>query len=73
MKRAISFKIEEHQLRMLDRVSQTAHIPKSALIRRGIHLAILQAQEDVVSTELRREIGDLLHEDRQVLKRLAKA
>lgn len=71
--KAISLKLEDRQLKLLDEVSRETHIPKSALVREGIDLILRQAKEDVISADLRREIDHLLKEDRGLLKRLAKA
>ncbi len=71
--KAISLKLEDRQLKLLDHVSQATHIPKSTLIRKGIDLVIQQSKEDVLSVAFRREVDALLREDREVLRRLAKA
>ena len=71
--KAITLKIDTEQLKLLDDVSKNTHIPKSALIRKGIELVLRQTKEDVLSLELRHEIDRLLNEDRSLLKRLAKA
>ena len=68
----ISLKLEDQQLRLLEAVSKETHIPKSSLIRKGIDLILRQFKEDVVSAQLHREIDDLLKEDKELLKRLAK-
>ena len=70
--KAISLKLDEKQLKLLDTVSRATKVPKSALIRRGIDLALQQAREDVISTQIRREIDDLLQEDKRLLQRLSK-
>lgn len=69
----VSLKLDERQVKLLDEVSRSTRIPKSALVRKGIDLVLRQMKEDVISAELRREIDALLDEDRQLLKRLAKA
>ena len=66
-------KLEDRQLRLLDELSRVTRIPKSALVRKGIDLVLQQAKDDMISVELRREIDALLTEDRELLKRLAKA
>lgn len=71
--KAISLKIEDRQLKLLEQVSRMSHIPKSSLVRRGIDLVLLQAKEDVLSIDFRKEVDALLSEDRELLKRLAKA
>lgn len=71
--KALTLKLEDQQLRLLNEVSQSTHIPKSALIRKGIELILRQTKEDILSLELRQEIDRLLKEDRTLLKRLAKA
>ncbi len=71
--KAISLKLEDRQVELLDEVSRATHIPKSALVRMGIELVLRQMKEDVISVDLRREIDALLSEDRELLKRLAKA
>lgn len=71
--RAISLKLEDRQLDLLDQVSRSTHIPKSALVRKGIDMVLREMKENVISAELRREIDELLTEDQELLKRLAKA
>jgi len=71
--KAISLKLEERQLALLDEVSRATGIPKSVLVRKGIEMILIQAKEDVITADLRREIDDLLREDAQLLKRLSKA
>ena len=71
--KAITLKIDDKQLRLLDDVSKATHIPKSALIRLGIDLVLRQTKEEVLSSEIRQEIDLLLSEDRPLLKRLAEA
>ena len=73
MLKAYTLKIEEKQLKILEELSKRTHIPKSALIRKGIELVVREASEDVLSPKLRQEIETLLHEDRNLLNRLAKA
>jgi hypothetical protein len=71
--KAISLKLNERQLKLLGEVSRETGIPKSALVRKGIDLILLQAKEDVVTPHLKREIDELLREDQLLLKRLSKA
>jgi len=71
--KAISLKLDERQVDLLDQVSQATHIPKSALVRKGIDMVLREMKENVISAELRREIDELLTEDQKLLKRLAKA
>jgi hypothetical protein len=71
--KAISLKLENRQLELLEQVSRATHIPKSSLVRKGIELVLLQVKEDVISTTFRREVDALLSQDRELLKRLAKA
>ena len=71
--KAISLKIDERQLKLLDEVSRATHIPKSSLVRQGIALVLLRAKEEVLSTDFRREVDALLSQDRDLLKRLARA
>lgn len=73
MMKAISLKLEDRQLKLLEHVSRTTHIPKSSLVRKGIELILLQVKEDVLSPEFRREVDALLRQDHELLKRLAKA
>lgn len=70
--KAMSLKLEDQQLKLLEQVSRNTHIPKSALVRKGIELILLQAKEDIISADFRREVDALIHEDRAFLKRLAK-
>jgi hypothetical protein len=69
----ISLKIEEDQLKLLEAVSAETHIPKSTLIREGIDFVIRQHREDIVSADLQKEIHALIDEDKDLLKKLAKA
>ncbi|MBI2350599.1 MAG: ribbon-helix-helix domain-containing protein [Deltaproteobacteria bacterium] len=71
--KAISLKLNERQVELLDQVSRATHIPKSALVRKGIDMVLREMKENVISAELRREIDELLTEDHELLKRLAKA
>ena len=71
--KAISLKLDDRQLKLLERVSRATRIPKSSLVRRGIELVLIQAREDVISPDFRREVDALLRQDRTLLKRLAKA
>ncbi len=69
--KAISLKLEDRQLKLLEEVSRVSRIPKSALIRQGIDLVLERLRADIVSPELRREVDALLREDHALLKRLA--
>jgi len=69
----ISLKIEEDQLKLLEAVSAETHIPKSTLIREGLDFVIRQHREDIVSADLQKEIHALIDEDKDLLKKLAKA
>jgi predicted transcriptional regulator len=71
--KAISLKLDEEQLKLLDEVSRAMNIPKSALVRKGIRLVLMQAKEDVITVDLKREIDSILREDSTLLKRLARA
>ena len=71
--KAMSLKLEEAQLRLLEQASKATHIPKSALVRKGIDLVLQQMKEDVVSEDFRREVDALVSEDLELLKRLAKS
>ena len=71
--KAISLKLEDRQLALLEKASKRSPVPKSALIRKGIDLMLTQLKEDVVSEEFRREVDALLREDHALLKRLARA
>ena len=71
--KAMSLKLENRQLELLEQVSKATHIPKSSLVRKGIELILLQLKEDVISTAFRREVDALLSQDRELLNRLAKA
>jgi hypothetical protein len=73
MLKPYTLKIEEKQLRILEALSKQTRIPKSALIRKGIELVVRETSEDVLTPELRHEIDQLLHEDRNLLNRLAQA
>lgn len=71
--KAISLKLEERLLKLLEEVSRATRVPKSALVRQGIELILIRTKEDIVSAEFRREVDSLLREDHELLKRLAKA
>lgn len=72
MLRARTYKIEDLQEKLLDKYSKASHIPKSALVRKGIDLLFTVMKEDVISAEFRNEVDELLSEDKELLKRLAK-
>jgi predicted DNA-binding protein len=69
----ISFKLQDRQIELLDQVARATHIPKSALVRKGIDMVLREMKENVMSAELKREIDALLTKDKQLLKRLANA
>ena len=69
----ITLKLDEKLIKLLDEVSKKTNVSKSALIRKGIQLVLVQTKEDVLSTKLRQEIDELMTEDRSLLQRLAKA
>ena len=71
--KAISLKLQDRQLKLLEKASRSTHIPKSTLVRQGIDLVLRQIKEDVLSADFRREVDALLSEDHELLKRLAKA
>ena len=71
--KAMSLKLENQQLKLLEQASRITHIPKSALVRQGINLILQQVKDDVLSVDFRREVDALLSEDHELLKRLAKA
>ena len=71
--KAISLKLEDEQIRLLEQVSKATHISKSSLIRKGIEIVLIQSKEDVISANFRREVDTLIREDREVLKKLAGA
>ena len=73
MLKPYTLKIEEKYLKILDTLSKRTHVPKSALIRKGIEMVVRETSEDVLTPELRSEIDQLLHEDRNLLNRLAQA
>jgi len=73
MLKPYSLNIEASQLKLLDEISKRTHVPKSALIRKGIEMVLQQTSEDVLTPELRKEIDQMLHEDRNLLNRLAQA
>ena len=70
--KAISLKLEDRQVKLLEEVAKASRIPKSALSRRGIDLVLEQLKADVVSADFRREVDALLRQDHELLKRLAK-
>jgi len=71
--KAISLKLDDKQSKLLDEVSRATNIPKSALVRKGIRLVLMQAKEDVIPADLKREIDSILREDSNLLKRLSKS
>lgn len=73
MLKPYTLKVEVKQLKILEELSKRTHIPKSALIRKGIELIVRQTSEDVLTPEIRQEIDQMLREDRGLLDRLAKA
>ncbi len=73
MLKPITFKVDEKQYRLLEEVSKATHIPKSALVRKGIDMVLNQSKEDILSPALRREIDALISQDRELLKKLGEA
>jgi predicted transcriptional regulator len=71
--KAITLKLRDRQVQRLNQVSRATHIPKSALVGKGIDMVLREMKANVTSAELKREIDALLTEDRELLKRLAKA
>lgn len=71
--KAISLKLDDRQLKLLEQASRATQIPKSSLVRKGIELILLRVKDDVISADFRREVDGLLHQDRELLQRLAKA
>ena len=69
--KAISLKLEAQQLKLLEEASRITHIPKSALVRKGIELILIQLKEDAISPDFRRAVDALLRQDSELLKRLA--
>ena len=49
--KAISLKLEDRQLHLLEQVSRATHVPKSALVRRGIDL-VLQRNKSLLPGQL---------------------
>ncbi len=70
--KAISLKLEDRQVKLLEEAAKASRIPKSALIRRGIDLLLEQLKLDIVSADFRREVDAVLRQDHKLLKRLAK-
>ena len=70
--KAISLKLEDRQVKLLEEAAKASRIPKSALIRRGIDLVLEQLKSDIVSADFRREVDAVLRQDHELLKRLAK-
>ena len=42
--KAMSLKLDDRQLRLLEEVSRATRIPKSSLVRKGIEIILLQAK-----------------------------
>ena len=71
--KAFTTKLDEKTLKALKAVSERTRIPQSELVREGLELALRRHAEDIVSPELRKDIEELLNEDKGLLQRLAKA
>jgi flagellar motor component MotA len=71
--KTISLKLDKKQLKLLNELSRATKTPKSALIRKGIRLVLIEAKKDVITANLKREIDSLLREDSNLLKRLSKS
>lgn len=71
--KAYTTKLDDKMLKALKAVSERTRIPQSELVREGVELALRRHAEDVVSADLRREIEELLNEDKGLLQRLSKA
>ncbi len=71
--KAFTTKLDEKTVKALKAVSERTRIPQSELVREGVELALRRHAEDIISPDLRRDIEELLREDKSVLQRLAKA
>jgi metal-responsive CopG/Arc/MetJ family transcriptional regulator len=67
----VTVKLDGKLLKLLDEVSKNTHVPKSALIRKGIQLVLVQTKEDILSMDLRQEIDRLIAEDKDLLRKVA--
>jgi len=74
--KAISLKLEEKQVELLDQVSRATHIPKSALVRKGIDMVLREMKENSARYLVRklnskdaREIQTLI----EILEKMEKA
>ena len=72
MLKPFNTKLEDHQIRTLDALSSSTHIPKARLVRQAIELLITQYQNDVLSSEFIHLVNDSIAENTNLLKRLAK-
>jgi predicted transcriptional regulator len=70
--KAISLKLDDEQLKLLDQISQETHISKSVLVRKGIDFILHQYKEDVVTNEFRQAVDKLLVDDHVLLNKLSK-
>jgi len=65
-------KIEDRQIKALNVLSSSTHIPKARLVRQAIDLLIEEHQSDILSDEFMQIVDSSMLENADLLKRLAK-
>ncbi len=70
--KAISLKLDDEQLKLLDQMSQATHISKSVLVRKGIDFILHQFKDDVITEEFQNAMSKVLTNHREVFNKLAK-
>lgn len=73
MLKTFNTNLEEVQIKELDAISSSTHIPKARLVRQAIDLLIDEYKNGLVSPEFTRVVDDSIAENANLLKRLANA
>ncbi|MBU1487540.1 ribbon-helix-helix domain-containing protein [bacterium] len=72
MLKPFNTKIEDRQIKALNVLSSSTHIPKARLVRQAIDLLIEEHQSDILSDEFMQIVDSSMLENADLLKRLAK-
>lgn len=72
MLRAFNTRLEDRQIKALNVLSSSTHIPKARLVRQAIDLLIEEHQNDILSDEFMQIVDGSIAENANLLKRLAR-
>ena len=72
MLKPFNTKIEDRQIKALNVLSSSTHIPKARLVRQAIDLLIEEYQNDTLSDSFLRVVDESMEENAHLLKRLAR-